>query len=91
MAQWDSQQFHLHIAWKYKRDCTHAASVLRFAWCGLRHTLTQAAAEAAAEAAADAAAEAQRRPHGYSCIVTLNRVHLNNFTKHESEIAGNSL
>ena len=31
------------------------------------------------------------RPHCYSCVRTLNRVHVHNSTQHASEIAGNSI
>ena len=39
MAQWNSQQFHLRAAWNYSRMENNAACALKFAFCGLRHTL----------------------------------------------------
>ena len=53
----------------------YAACALKFACCGLRHTLPQAAAQAAARAAARAAAQAAARAN----------------TQHASEIAENSV
>ena len=64
----------------------YATCALQFAWSGLRHTLLQAAAQAPSQVAAQAAATgrstgrsthiAARRPHGFLCVRTRNRIYV---------------
>ena len=70
----------------------YAACALQFAYCGLRHTLPQAAAQVAAQAAAQAAARKLQRAGRmvlYVCVRAIAFMFI--YTQHESEIAGNSV
>ena len=88
--------------YEHKCDCAYAhmeyyaACALRFACCGLLHTLPQAAAQAAAQTAAQAAEQAAARKFQragrmvvYACVRAIAFMFIH--TQHASEIAGNSV